>query len=77
MGRLLQLLNFVEPDLSWLAKFFSLLVLPFADEDFAIILGGYVVVNQLMPSFMPSASTTGRNRSGRAPHWVASALGGQ
>jgi len=44
-----QLLNVAELDLSWLAKFFSLIVLPFADEDFAIILGGYVVVNQLMP----------------------------
>ena len=28
-------------DYSWLAHFVSLLVLPFADEDFAIILGGY------------------------------------
>jgi membrane protein DedA with SNARE-associated domain len=36
-------------DYSWLAKFVSLIVLPFADEDFAIILGGYIVVNKLMP----------------------------
>jgi len=36
-------------DYSWLAKFVSLIVLPFADEDFAIILGGYIVVNRLMP----------------------------
>ena len=36
-------------DYSWLAKFISLFVLPFADEDLAIILGGYIVVNRLMP----------------------------
>jgi membrane protein DedA with SNARE-associated domain len=48
-----QLLAFLQTDkldYSWLAKFVSLLVLPFADEDFAIILGGYIVVNQLMPA---------------------------
>jgi len=47
-----QLLPFVQIDdlsYSWLAKFVSLIVLPFADEDFAIILGGYIVVNRLMP----------------------------
>jgi len=47
-----QLLAFLQTDsldYSWLAKFVSLLVLPFADEDFAIILGGYIVVNKLMP----------------------------
>jgi membrane protein DedA with SNARE-associated domain len=47
-----QLLSFVQVDsidFSWLAKFVSLIVLPFADEDFAIILGGYIVVNRLMP----------------------------
>jgi membrane protein DedA with SNARE-associated domain len=36
-------------DYSWLAKFLSLLVLPAAHEDLAIVLGGYLVVNQLMP----------------------------
>jgi membrane protein DedA with SNARE-associated domain len=48
-----QLLAFLQTDrldYSWLVKFVSLLVLPFADEDFAIILGGYIVVNQLMPA---------------------------
>jgi membrane protein DedA with SNARE-associated domain len=34
---------------SWLAQFFSLLVLPFAHEDLAILLGGYIVVNKIMP----------------------------
>ncbi len=32
-----------------LAKITSLLVLPFAHEDLAIILGGYIIVNDLMP----------------------------
>jgi membrane protein DedA with SNARE-associated domain len=36
-------------DYSWLAKFLSLLVLPLAHEDLAILLGGYMVVNKLMP----------------------------
>src|SRR5215510_3401664 len=52
LGAVTQLLAFLQIDnldYSWLAKFVSLLVLPFADEDFAIILGGYIVVNQLMP----------------------------
>jgi membrane protein DedA with SNARE-associated domain len=36
-------------DYSWLAKFVSLVVLPAAHEDLAIVFGGYLVVNQLMP----------------------------
>jgi membrane protein DedA with SNARE-associated domain len=48
--RLLELFAVVDPDFSWLAKFISLLLLPFAHEDVAIILGGYIVVNKLMPS---------------------------
>jgi membrane protein DedA with SNARE-associated domain len=40
---------FGEFDLSWLAKLGSLLVLPFAHEDLAIIAGAYVIVNDLMP----------------------------
>ncbi len=36
-------------DASWTAQFFSLLVLPFAHEDLAILLGGYIVVNEIMP----------------------------
>jgi membrane protein DedA with SNARE-associated domain len=47
--QLLAFLQFDKLDYSWLAKFVSLFVLPFADEDFAIILGGYIVVNELMP----------------------------
>jgi membrane protein DedA with SNARE-associated domain len=45
----LQHLQIGNLDFSWLAKFASLIILPFADEDFAIILGGYIVVNKLMP----------------------------
>jgi membrane protein DedA with SNARE-associated domain len=36
-------------DVSWLAKLGSLLVLPFAHEDLAIIAGAYIIVNDLMP----------------------------
>ncbi len=36
-------------DLSWLAKFASLLILPFAHEDLAVVTGAYIVVNGLMP----------------------------
>src|SRR5215831_12070112 len=39
---------FSDHHYSWLAQFFSLLVLPFAHEDLAIILGAYVVVNEIM-----------------------------
>src|SRR5262249_39909047 len=43
------LLQLSAHDYSWLAQFFSLLFLPFAHEDLAIILGAYVVVNDIMP----------------------------
>jgi len=43
------LAHFSGHDFSWLAQFFSLLVLPFAYEDLAIVLGAYVVVNNIMP----------------------------
>jgi hypothetical protein len=43
------LLHLPEHDYSWLAQFFSLVVLPFAHEDLAIIFGAYVVVNDIMP----------------------------
>lgn len=36
-------------DLAWLAKIVSLIALPFAHEDLAIVLGGYIIVNDLMP----------------------------
>jgi len=42
--------NFAGFDYAWLAKLGSLLVLPFAHEELAIILGGYIVVNKLMPA---------------------------
>lgn len=41
--------GFVNIDFAWLAKILSLLFLPFAHEDLAIVLGGYIVVNQIMP----------------------------
>ena len=44
------LLHDFERDYSWLAQFFSLLVLPFAHEDLAIILGAYIVVHNIMPA---------------------------
>ncbi len=37
-------------DLSGFTKMTSLMVLPFAHEDLAIILGGYIIVNHLMPA---------------------------
>ena len=53
---MMQLADF---DFSWLAKSLSLVVLPFAHEDLAIILGGYIVVNQLMPVGRVAASVYG------------------
>jgi membrane protein DedA with SNARE-associated domain len=41
--------HFANLDLAGAAKLASLIILPFADEDFAIILGGYIVVNKLLP----------------------------
>ena len=55
------LVNLSAHDYSWLAQFFSLLFLPFAHEDLAIIFGAYVVVNDVMPRHSAS-------------HCVASAL---
>src|SRR6266403_3145682 len=50
MGEVLPaLLRLSAHDYSWLAQFFSLLVLPFAHEDLAIVVGAYVVVNNIMP----------------------------
>jgi membrane protein DedA with SNARE-associated domain len=46
---LLELFYVADIDYSWLAKVLSLLVLPAAHEDIAILLGGYLLVNQLMP----------------------------
>jgi membrane protein DedA with SNARE-associated domain len=49
------MVGFADFDFAWLAKFLSLLFLPFAHEDLAIILGGYIVVNELMPLGMVAA----------------------
>jgi membrane protein DedA with SNARE-associated domain len=49
VNQLLPLIQIGDLDYSWFAKFVSLILLPLADEDFAIILGGYIVVNELMP----------------------------
>lgn len=42
--------HFATLDLSGFTKITSLMVLPFAHEDLAIILGGYIIVNDLMPA---------------------------
>lgn len=46
-------------DLSGFAKITSLLVLPFAHEDLAILLGGYIVTNHLMPVSLVAVSLYG------------------
>ncbi len=46
-------------DLSAFAKVTSLLVLPFAHEDLAILLGGYIIVNKLMSSSVVAVSLYG------------------
>lgn len=43
-------------DLGGVARFTSLLILPFAHEDLAIILGGYLVVNNVMPVSLVAVS---------------------
>lgn len=43
-------------DISAFARFTSLLILPFAHEDLAIILGGYLIVNNVMPVSMVAVS---------------------
>jgi membrane protein DedA with SNARE-associated domain len=47
--RQLQMFGFADFDLACLARILSLVFLPFAHEDLAIVLGGYIVVNQIMP----------------------------
>jgi len=51
--------HIADLDYSWLAQFFSLVVLPFASEDIAIVLGAYIVVNELMPAGFVAASIFG------------------
>ena len=51
--------SFAPGDFSWVAKITSLLVLPFAHEDLAIIFGGYFIVNHLMPVSLVAACIYG------------------
>lgn len=51
--------NLAGGDLSLLGKLMSLLVLPFAHEDLAIILGGYIIVNELMPASLVAVTIYG------------------
>ncbi len=51
--------HFSAFDLSGLARIMSLLVLPFAHEDLAIIVGGYIIVNKLMPVGLVALSIYG------------------
>src|SRR6185369_11705901 len=46
-------------DVSLFAKIASLLALPFAHEDLAIILGGYIIANDLMPTLVVVLSIYG------------------
>jgi membrane protein DedA with SNARE-associated domain len=46
-------------DLSGFARVTSLLVLPFAHEDLAIVFGGYIIVNKLMPTGLVALSIYG------------------
>lgn len=46
-------------DFAWLARLGSLLVLPFAHEDLAIVAGAYIVVHDLMPVSLVTLSIYG------------------
>ena len=46
-------------DLSWIAQFASLLALPFAHEDLAIVAGAYIISHQLMPATLVTISLYG------------------
>jgi membrane protein DedA with SNARE-associated domain len=46
-------------DVASLARIGSLMVLPFAHEDLAIVLGAYIVVNDIMPAGLVVASIYG------------------
>lgn len=51
--------NFAGVDLTSIGRFVSLLVLPFAHEDLAILFGAYFIVNDLMPVGLVAASIYG------------------
>ena len=57
--QLLEQMRIADLDHGSLAKCISLLVLPFANEDLAIIFGGYIVVNDLLPVGLVAASIYG------------------
>lgn len=59
IGAFANFANLAVLDAPGLAKVASLLVLPFAHEDLAIILGGYIIVNHLMPAPLVAASIYG------------------
>ena len=46
-------------DYRWLGEIASLLLLPFAHEDLAIVLGAYIIVNDLMPATIVAAAIYG------------------
>lgn len=46
-------------DLSWIAQLASLLVLPFAHEDLAIIAGAYIISHEMMPAGLVALSIYG------------------
>lgn len=46
-------------DVAWLAQLGSLVILPFAHEDLAIIAGAYFITHQLMPASMVALSIYG------------------
>jgi membrane protein DedA with SNARE-associated domain len=52
-------IHFAGLDYQWTVQLFSLLVLPFAYEDLAILLGGYIVVNGSMPVALVAATIYG------------------
>jgi membrane protein DedA with SNARE-associated domain len=46
-------------DLAWLAKLGSLLFLPFAHEDLAIVAGAYIIVHDTMPAALVTLAIYG------------------
>ena len=59
MDQLAAAVNFTGYDLASFVQVVSLIVLPFAHEDLAIVLGAYIVVNDLMPVGLVAASIYG------------------
>jgi membrane protein DedA with SNARE-associated domain len=55
----ISLAGLLGADLSRLTEFASLLVLPFAHEDLAIVFGAYIIVNDIMPYGLVAATIYG------------------